>query len=144
MWDNAVGGDDTLIAGDGALSDALFGDAQSLFDASVGGNDTLISGTGSDLMWGDAETVAAGATTGADVFVFAPGSNLDTIYDFEQGQDLIDVSAYGYTDFDELVITGDGNVVDFDETPADLHELSVFSIDGSEVTLVESDFIFAA
>ncbi|WP_203071857.1 calcium-binding protein [Falsiroseomonas ponticola] len=37
--------------------------------------------------------------SGADVFVFAPGHGQDSIKDFTQGEDLIDLTAFGYADF---------------------------------------------
>lgn len=40
--------------------------------------------------------------SGADVFVFSPGHGQDSIKDFTQGQDLIDLSAFGYADFTEV------------------------------------------
>jgi len=74
---------------------------------------------GTDYMWGDAQYingVAASPTpptgnvvTGADTFVFAPGSNNDSIYDFRQSDgDRIDVSAYGFRCLTQMMITFDG------------------------------------
>ena len=45
MYDNARGGNDTLIGGDGAINN-LYGDADVMFDNARGGNDTLIGGDG--------------------------------------------------------------------------------------------------
>lgn len=52
---------------------------------------------------GAAEQVYAGAG-GGDIFVFAPGHGQDSIQDFQQGEDLIDLSAFGYADFAALDI----------------------------------------
>lgn len=57
-----------------------------------GGDDTLISGRTDDDMWGDAEAMDDSAQGGCDTFVFGPHNGNDTIYDFEQGMDLIDLS----------------------------------------------------
>ena len=106
MYDNSVGGNDTLTGGAGGTNN-LFGDAQFMFSNSVGGNDRLISGTASTTcgaMPGFINGVEVSPTTptgnvitGADIFVFAPNSNNDYIYDFRQSDgDKIDVSAYGF------------------------------------------------
>ena len=92
MSGTTVGGNDTLNGGD--EFDALFGDARFMSDAAVGGNDTLTGGAGDDDLYGDGIR-SDNAVGGADVFVFAPGSGLDTIFDFEQGKDLMDVRDYG-------------------------------------------------
>jgi hypothetical protein len=70
-------------------------------------------------MWGDAQVingVAASPTaatgtviTGADTFVFAPGSGNDDINDFRQSDhDKIDVRAYGFHNIADMTITADG------------------------------------
>lgn len=90
------GGDDVLIAGDG--NDQLYGGngndilvgggGTNLLDGG-NGNDLLISGSGVDVMTGG---------RGSDTFMFrsiansAPGAG-DSVTDFSQGEDKIDVSA---------------------------------------------------
>lgn len=63
--------------------DSLNGDA---------GIDTLVGGAGNDTMNGGA---------GNDFFVFAPGFGNDVVNGFDAnpagGQDLLDISAYGFT-----------------------------------------------
>ena len=89
-------------------------------DNARGGNDTLISGSGIDHMWGDAQIInglAASPTadtgtvkTGADTFVFAPGNGNDDIGDFRQSDhDKIDVSAYGFHNLAQMMITFTGD-----------------------------------
>src|SRR5882757_7102801 len=118
MYGSARGGNDTLIGAANA-DNSLHGDAFFMFDNARGGNDTLISGPGADHMWGDAQSingVAASPTaptgtvvTGADTFVFAPGSGNDDINDFRQSDhDKIDVRAYGFHDIADMTITADG------------------------------------
>jgi serralysin len=119
------GGNDTLIAGPGLSVagsvpvNALMGDAFEMHDDARGGNDILVSGPGTDNMWGDAAIingVAASPTaptgsvvTGADTFVFAPGSGNDDINDFRQSDhDRIDVRAYGFHSIADMTITADG------------------------------------
>ena len=55
------------------------------------------------------------AVRGADQFVFAPDNGEDTIHDFEQGTDHIDLTAFGFSNIDALAISDDGtnSVIDF-------------------------------
>lgn len=55
--------------------------------------DTFIDGVSEQVYFGG---------SGADVFVFAPGHGQDSINDFVQGQDRIDLTAFGYADFSEI------------------------------------------
>jgi serralysin len=116
-----------------------------------GGNDTLISGTGTDLMWGDAQTIngvsasptapTAAVVTGADTFVFAPGNGADFIHDFRQSDhDKIDVSAYGFHSIADLMIidTGADARIEFDAT----NSATLVGL-GDPGVLQASDFIFA-
>ena len=66
-------------------------------------DDTLQGGTSDDTMTGG---------TGADTFVFAANHGADTITDFTDGDDTIDLSAFSdITDFDDISgkITQDGD-----------------------------------
>lgn len=74
-------GNDTLITGQG--DDSLFGDA---------GFDRLDGGAGDDSLTGGG---------GGDVFVFtrAGKGGADTIADFADGQDDLDLAAFGFTGF---------------------------------------------
>ncbi len=80
---DGAGGSDTLEGGNGA--DSINGG---------GGADIIIGGGGNDVLDGG---------TGNDTFVFSPGFGADTIIGFDHnptgGQDLIDISDLGITDF---------------------------------------------
>ncbi len=98
-------GDDRLFGGEG--SDTVDGGAGD--DAIEGneGDDTLTGGTGDDTLTGGG---------GADTFVFNSGDGKDTITDFTDGTDAIDLSAISLiTGFSDLTITQDG-----DDTKIDL------------------------
>lgn len=99
-------GADTLISGAG--SDTLIGGSG--FDTLIGGRgqDTLSGNRGRDVLQGGEgddrldggrgqDTLTGGA--GADVFIFdAIEKGRDVITDFEDGQDLIQISGLGYED----------------------------------------------
>ena len=119
-------------------------------DNARGGNDTLISGTGTDHMWGDAEIInglVASPTadtgtvkTGADTFAFAPGNGNDDIGDFRQSDhDRIDVSAYGFHNLAQMMITftGTDTTIAFDAN----NSVTLLGFAG---TLHESDFLLAS
>jgi Ca2+-binding RTX toxin-like protein len=101
--DRIEGGDGEDDIHGGAGKDRLFGD---------GGNDTIAGDAGADRLSGNGgDDVLDGGTGkdvldgggGADTFVVGPDSGRDRIADFEQGIDLIDLSATGLA-FDDLEI----------------------------------------
>jgi hypothetical protein len=107
-------GRDRLHGEDGA--DRLSGGAERDLLYGGAGNDTLNGGGGNDFLTGG---------PGSDLFVFAPGSGDDRIRDWEDGRDLIDLTAYGFA-FADLDIAdvaagrvriglGTGSVVVMDE-----------------------------
>ncbi len=105
-WIKGRGGDDRLLGGDG--NDLIEGGW---------GDDTLYDGAGSDELdggWGD------------DVFVLALDGQTDEITDFDEGNDLIDVSAWGVTSVNQLSMTQTG-----------WGELTITH--GSETLVVQSD-----
>ena len=138
MTDNARGGDDilTVVAnGDpSTLSSTLIGDATSMSGSAHGGNDVLNGSAHADFLFGDAESYAPsapGSITGGrdilnggggndqlwggpnnDIFVFGPGSGMDVIHDFDQGNravgstarehDVINVRDYGFASWAAL------------------------------------------
>ncbi|WP_286829546.1 M10 family metallopeptidase C-terminal domain-containing protein, partial [Kordiimonas sp. UBA4487] len=82
------GGDDQLSGRDG--DDVLVGGS---------GNDTLTGGAGTDVLTGG---------DGADLFVFGAGWGNDTIADYADASDQIDMSGTGLA-FSDLTITQDGS-----------------------------------
>ena len=128
LYGGPDGGNDTLVGGDG--NDRLYGGK---------GNDTLEGGFGDDLLRGgkDDDTLTGGA--GGDIFGFAPGGGGDdTILDFRNGADKIDLTAFkNIGSIDDLVVQqqqsslvidlssqGGGTITlqDFNETNAmDIH-----------------------
>ena len=76
------GGDDRLPGGSG--DDILMGGL---------GNDRLDGGTGTDKLYGD---------DGNDLFVFKAGYGIDTVFDFNNGQDHLDLRSFGFASFADV------------------------------------------
>ena len=149
-------GEDTLLGGND--SDTLHGGADADFLRGEAGDDTLRGDSGDDILAGengdDILIGGAGADTlygnaGADVFTFEALSDSlhwsqDTITDFDQGTDLIDVSALGFSNITYGL--GSGTVLGFMNAGSYtyiIHDPSDFSIklDGL-FGLTDADFVF--
>ena len=125
-------GADVFTSGNG--NDVLQG-ADGADDLTAGtGADIINGGTGNDELSGGDGLSADGAI---DEFVFAPGDGNDTIRDFENGIDLLDVSAHGFVSSTEFTITdvGGDKVINFGGDQVTLTGLAGEVID-------DGDFIF--
>ena len=97
------------------------------------GSDTLDGGAGDD-------TLAGGS--GSDTFVFAPGHGDDSISDFTDGEDLIDLSGFtGISGFDDLTVTATDDGVTIDLTA---HGGGKIVLDGFDIANLDAtDFLFS-
>ncbi|MFC7474479.1 calcium-binding protein [Dankookia sp. GCM10030260] len=123
------GGNDTLWGGEGA--DSIAGNA---------GADTLVGEAGADTIAGGAGDDGLFGGDGADVFVFGAAWGNDTIFDWQDGSDLIDVRALaplGVQDIGGLTIAASGTnaVVGYDG--------NTLTIIGAAGLIVAADFLFA-
>ncbi len=150
-------GDDVLIGGAGRDkldggngADALFGGTGDDKLKGKAGDDILSGGDGEDRLDGadGADRLDGGAGAdrlkgkdGNDVFVFSPGSGQDTVRDFSDGEDRIDLT--GFTDLDFFgVLSGleqSGKHAVFTAATGDTLVLSKTDIDELDF----SDFIFS-
>ncbi|MYH69141.1 MAG: hypothetical protein F4147_03200 [Gammaproteobacteria bacterium] len=122
-------GDDDLYGGEG--SDALKGGA---------GSDELWGGSGADVLDGGAGADVLDGGIGFDTFIFAPGHGEDAITDFRNGNDVIDISAFGLAGFDDLAVSSgaDGAVIDLTE-----HGGGTILLEGFDIANLDaSDFLF--
>lgn len=126
------GGKDTLKGGTGA--DILKGGNGADILKGNGGSDTLSGGKGDD------ELVGGG---GADVFVFAANDGHDTITDFKDGTDKLDLSAFGFASkaqaksyFTEVGTSSDDYVqFDFFGTTIEIYGLDLGDINNSDIII---------
>jgi len=168
IYDGGVGGDDTLWGGDGrdtlrgdavylntgstagddelhggAGNDTLYGEGDYLRTSVTGGNDILAGGAGNDALYGEAKTRDSGSIGGNDTFVFAPDGGVDTIHDFGFGDDVIDVTAWGFTGIDNLTIENNASASVTVRFDADNY-VTVNHHAGQNLTLTADDFVFTA
>lgn len=138
--DLVLGGTGADLLEGGAGLDRLHGSTGN--DDLRGGADAdrLIAGTGADTLSGDEGNDRSWGGTGADIFVFAAGHGRDTVLDFRNGQDRIDLTDFGFADFAAVeaiaVQRNFGLSLNFDggETLA-LRGLDLDSFDASDVIL---------
>ena len=122
-------GDDTLYGGEG--NDILKGGP---------GADTLVAGSGDDMLDGGAGADVLDGGIGIDTFVFAPGHGEDTVMNFRNGRDLIDVKAFGLPGFDDLDVSSgtDGVIIDLTG-----HGGGTILLEGFDIANLDaSDFLF--
>jgi phospholipase/lecithinase/hemolysin len=122
-------GDDLLLGGvgndvlqGGAGSDRLFGGA---------GNDSLSGGSGIDFLSGGRGDDLLNGGGGCDIFALRPRGGIDTIQDFEPGQDLLLLP--GRLNFNQLAIQQQGqntliSIANRNRTIAILENVQVSSI----------------
>ena len=74
------------------------------------GADTLVGGAGDDTITGLGGDDTLTGNAGDDTFVFASGHGADTITDFTDGEDTIDLSAFtSITAFSDLTVAQNGS-----------------------------------
>ena len=134
-------GNDVLYGG--ARKDKLFGEAGNDRLFGDAGNDTLDGGDGLDVLTdGRGEDVLIGGT-GSDVFTFVKDRKTDTILDYEDETDKIDLTAWGRgLEFSDLGIAQTGNSVSI---TYGRETIIVNEADGqiSDYELSLGDFVFA-
>ncbi len=141
------GGDDVLLGGQGndklkgnSGNDTLNGGGGSDTLNGGNGNDTLLGGGGNDRLIGGsgADTLSGGK--GRDTFVWGKRdfAAVDTITDFRQRRDLLDISGF---DFNTGTITyGEGGRVTFDNGRISNNLLTI-QFEGAPITFTANDFV---
>ena len=122
-------GDDVLYGGEGG--DILKGGP---------GADTLQSGSGDDMLEGGAGADTMDGGIGFDTFIFDLGHGMDTITDFRNGQDLIDISAFGLSGLDDLALASVADSVSIDLAD---HGGGTILLEGFDIANLDAtDFLF--
>jgi len=116
-------GHDTVLGGAG--NDTLWGGS---------GNDRLSDGAGTDVLWGNA---------GRDTFVLALDRASDRIADFQDGVDLIDLSAWTGVTLANLILSNISRGVVDVLNGAETLRITASSTAFSAASLTADDFIFA-
>ena len=141
-------GDDSLAGGGG--NDRIFGgegrdtlDGNSGNDRLIGGEgrDTLDGGEGDDWLSGGTGTDTLTGGAGADTFVYFAGHGSDTITDFTDGEDVIDLSLLdSISGFDDLSAIQLGSFVAIDLGG---HGGGTIALENFDIEdLDETDFVF--
>ena len=108
--------------------------------SAAAGNDRLFGGQGNDrLDGGMGDDTLSGGPAG-DVFVFAPGHGADTITDFTDTVDQIDLTAFALSGYGDLTITSgtDGATIDLSA-----HDGGAILLEGfTTASLDPADFLF--
>ena len=139
----SVGSAATHVTGTVLFEDLIGGVNGDTLDGG-GGKDRLYGGLGNDILidGGDVDNLTGGA--GADTFALSLDGRTDVIRDFENGSDVIDVSAWDIRSFEQLTIEafGSGKVLIRGARE------KVIVDDGDQTLLVNAfdaaDFVFAA
>ncbi|MSO89365.1 MAG: hypothetical protein EXQ89_05295 [Rhodospirillaceae bacterium] len=97
----------------------------------------MVGGAGNDVLIGDGDD---------DHFVFETGNGIDTVTDFQAGRrggDVIDLSSWGFTSIDDLLITNDraGTHIHLDGDRAGHDKVILLGVGAN--ALHADDFIFS-
>ena len=124
-------GDDTLYGGPGGGDDVQVGNE---------GDDRLYGGKGNDRLEGGSGNDRLAGGPGADIFVFAPGHGADTITDFTNTEDQIDLTAFDLSGFDVLTITSSTTGITIGLST---HDGGTILLEGVAMTSLDAaDFLF--
>ena len=128
---DGAAGNDTLYGGPGGGDDVLVGNE---------GNDRLFGGLGDDRLAGGPGNDRLAGGPDADVFVFESGHGADTIIDFSDTEDRIDLTAFGILSFDDISISSATTGVTIDLSA---HDGGTILLEGFVmVNLDAADFLF--
>ncbi len=143
--DNGIGGDDTLVGGVGGIN-YMYGEGHTITVTDAGDDRLISAARTTDHMWGDAQTTDSVSLLGEDTFVFSPHNGRDYVYDFHQGQDIIELDGFSrrrlasFSDLDIQTVDTDGDhvadssLIQFDHA----NSVTVYGV----IQLTDADFHF--
>ena len=109
-------------------SDILIDGSNDTRIVGLGGNDRLLGGEGDDRLEGGADNDVLYGGSGDDTFVFLAGHGTDTILDFTDGDDRIDLSA-----FSDITSQGGGTIRLENTAVSDVDDADDFTFHGSSM-----------
>ena len=133
-----IGGDDELRGNGG--DDVLHGQEGADRLGGGDGDDELWGGNGNDVLDGGSGADRLTGGGGADIFLFDYEHGNDTILDFTNEEDLIDLTAFDLVGFDDLTLSSASNGVKIDLSVHDGGTILLQDFDIAD--LDASDFIF--
>ncbi|MDC1399803.1 hypothetical protein N8306_04750, partial [Yoonia sp.] len=137
--DEPGGGDDDPNVIDGTTgADVLTGTAGDDIISGLAGNDTIYALAGDDELNGGSGLDRLYGGAGADVFVFETGTQLDIVYDFEDGVDQIELVGLNTADFGTAVDISERSSGTFITVGAD--RMLLRNVDDADISI--DDFIF--
>ena len=130
------GNDDNYLDGIDGNDELRGNDGQDWLSGGAGA-DRLDGGSGTDTLYGNTNGTS---DESVDVFIFDTGHGDDTILDFADDEDQIDLSAFDLPGFDELTISSvsDDVMIDLSEHGGGTIQLQDFDIEDLDAT----DFLF--
>lgn len=134
------GGTGADFAGGGQGNDRVLGGSGNDTVSGASGDDTLDGQDGDDLLIDGSGVDILTGGAGSDTFRFVSDESTDRITDFDADEDIIDVSAWGVSSFEELELSFASTsqvIVEF--------EGETLVVEGSDLrltTVTEDDFLF--
>lgn len=127
-YDELIGGSGRDTLNGGARADTLTGGkGVDTLDGGIG-NDVLKGGKGADIIEGGVGDDTLYGGKGADVFVFAADDGSDTIFDFKDGSDKLDLSGFDFADKAEALSH-------FYEKGSAKNDIVGFEFDGTKIRI---------
>jgi Ca2+-binding RTX toxin-like protein len=129
----------------GGAADVLRGNAAANTLTGNGGNDRLFGGAGSDVLSGGGNDSLAGWTgddsldggAGADTFSYFSGSGHDTIFDFEDGVDVILIDLSTAASLADITVTDLGA-----NTEISFADVTITLLNFDHLLIGAGDFLF--
>ena len=136
-----------VLTGNNASNKLFGGLGNDTLDGGAGGEDSLFGEEGDDILNGNAGASSLFGGAGDDTFVFEEVTAFSTIEDFEQGADIIDMTALGFTDFADFeaeatILNIDGEAFINYVDPDGAFELTVIVAGVDPASLTQDDFLF--
>ncbi len=129
-------GDDTLSGGDG--NDELRGGRGNDTLQGGNGNDSLFGGFNNDFLNGGSGRDILTGGRGSDTFVFGENFGRDTITDFENNVDVLDLTAFGFSNAGDALSNARQSA---DDVIFDFNDGSRLTVENITIALLDDDLI---